>query len=127
MSRRGADEVSGSPQLQARLLRPAGPAQMSAVERDRLIVHLADKGWNHSKIGRAWACRAAGLGWRCGSRRAGLGVCVANSSSAGVSLFRRGFDPVGVEPLAVESVAFADRLDGQAHQHGDHGAEPVRR
>ena len=37
MSRRGADEVSGSPQLQARLLRPAGPAQMNAVERDRLI------------------------------------------------------------------------------------------
>ncbi|MGA9679530.1 MAG: hypothetical protein WBR28_31115 [Mycobacterium sp.] len=62
MSRRGADEVSGSPQLQARLLRPAGPAQMNAVERDRLIVHLADKGWNHSKVGRAVGLLRRGVG-----------------------------------------------------------------
>jgi hypothetical protein len=53
MSRRGADEISGSPQLQARLLRPAGPATMSADQRDRLIVALNDKGWDHSRIGRA--------------------------------------------------------------------------
>ena len=62
MSRRGADEISGSPQLQARLLRPAGPAQMNAAERDRLIVHLADKGWNHSKIGRAVGLSRRGVG-----------------------------------------------------------------
>ena len=62
MSRRGADEVSGSPQLQARLLRPAGPAQMNAAERDRLIVHLADKGWDHGKIGRAVGLTRRGVG-----------------------------------------------------------------
>ena len=62
MSRRGADEVSGSPQLQARLLRPAGPAQMTAAERDRLIVHLADKGWDHGKIGRAVGLSRRGVG-----------------------------------------------------------------
>jgi hypothetical protein len=62
MSRRGADEISGSPQLQARLLRPAGPAQMNAADRDRLIVHLADKGWNHDKIGRAVGLSRRGVG-----------------------------------------------------------------
>jgi transcriptional regulator with GAF, ATPase, and Fis domain len=62
MSRRGADEVSESPQLQARLLPPAGPAQMNAAERDRLIAHLAGKGWNHSKIGRAVGLTRRGVG-----------------------------------------------------------------
>ena len=62
MSRRGADEISGSPQLQARLLRPAGPAQMNAVERDRLITMLAGKGWDHGKIGRAIGLSRRGVG-----------------------------------------------------------------
>jgi hypothetical protein len=57
MSRRGADEISGSPELQARMLqarmRPAAPATMSADQRDRLIVMLNDKGWDAGKIGRA--------------------------------------------------------------------------
>ncbi|MGO9352295.1 MAG: hypothetical protein ACLP3C_16305 [Mycobacterium sp.] len=53
MSRRGADEISGSPELQARLLRPAGPAQMNAARRDELIVMLNDEGWDHGRIGRA--------------------------------------------------------------------------
>jgi hypothetical protein len=56
MSRRGADEISRSPQLQARLLQPAGPAQMNAADRDRLIVHLADKGWNTTKSGVPSGC-----------------------------------------------------------------------
>jgi hypothetical protein len=62
MSRRGADEISGSPQLQARLLRPAGPAQMNAVERDRLIVHLDDLGWTHDRISRAVGLTRRGVG-----------------------------------------------------------------
>jgi hypothetical protein len=57
MSRRGADEISGSPELQARMLQarmqPAAPATMSADQRDRLIVMLNDKGWDAGKIGRA--------------------------------------------------------------------------
>jgi hypothetical protein len=57
MSRRGADEISGSPELQARMLqarmRPAAPATMSAARRDELIVMLNDKGWDVRKIGRA--------------------------------------------------------------------------
>ena len=57
MSRRGADEISGSPELQARMLqarmRPAAPATMSAACRDELIVMLNDKGWDAGKIGRA--------------------------------------------------------------------------
>jgi hypothetical protein len=57
MSRRGADEISGSPELQARMLqarvRPAAPATMSADQRDRLIVMLNDKGWDAGKIGKA--------------------------------------------------------------------------
>ncbi len=62
MSRRGADEISGSPQLQARLLRPAGPAQMNAAERDRLIMMLADKGWNDTKLGHAVGLTHRGVG-----------------------------------------------------------------
>ncbi|MGO9030729.1 hypothetical protein [Mycobacterium sp.] len=62
MSRHGADEVSGSPELQARLLRPAGPAQMNAADRDRLIVMLDGKGWNHAKIGRAVGLTRRGVG-----------------------------------------------------------------
>jgi hypothetical protein len=61
MSRRRTDEISGSPQLQARLLRPAGPAPMKVADRDRLIVHLAKKGWNHD-IGRAVAPSRRGVG-----------------------------------------------------------------
>jgi hypothetical protein len=51
MSRRGADEISGSPELQARFLGAAGPAQMSAEHRDHLITYLSDRGWNDTKIG----------------------------------------------------------------------------
>jgi hypothetical protein len=57
MSRHGADEISGSPELQARMLqartRPAAPATMSADQRDRLIMMLNDKGWDAGKIGKA--------------------------------------------------------------------------
>jgi hypothetical protein len=52
MSRRGADEISGSPQLQARLLRPAGPAQMNAASRDELIMRLHKKGYTPAQIGK---------------------------------------------------------------------------
>jgi hypothetical protein len=52
MSRRGADEISGSPQLQARLLRPAGPAQMNAASRDALIMSLHKKGYTDAQIGK---------------------------------------------------------------------------
>ncbi|MDT5343763.1 MAG: hypothetical protein QOE52_2947 [Mycobacterium sp.] len=52
MSRHGADEVSGSEELQKRM-RPAVPAQMSADQRDRLIVMLNDNGWDAGKIGKA--------------------------------------------------------------------------
>jgi hypothetical protein len=44
MSRHGADEVSGSSALQARMLLARGPAQMNAADRDKLIVMLSDKG-----------------------------------------------------------------------------------
>ncbi len=50
MSRRGADEISGAKQLQARYARPA-EATMGAAERDRWIVHLHAHGWNATKIG----------------------------------------------------------------------------
>lgn len=53
MSRHGADEVSGSPELQARMVLARGPAQMNAADRDKLIVMLSDKGWNDTKIGHA--------------------------------------------------------------------------
>jgi hypothetical protein len=62
MSRRGADEISGSLQLQARLLQPAGPAQMKVADRDGLIVHLVEKGWNHDNIGRAVGLSRRGVG-----------------------------------------------------------------
>jgi hypothetical protein len=52
MSRRGADEVSGSPELQARLLRPAGPAQMNAASRDELIMRLHNRGYTPAQIGK---------------------------------------------------------------------------
>jgi hypothetical protein len=52
MSRRGADEISGSPQLQARLLRPAGPAQMNAASRDALIMQMHNKGYTPAQIGK---------------------------------------------------------------------------
>jgi hypothetical protein len=61
MSRHGADEVSGSEELQARM-RPAGPAQMSAARRDELIVMLNDKGWDHGRIGRATGLSRRGVG-----------------------------------------------------------------
>ena len=52
MSRRGADEISGSPQLQARLLRPAGPVQMNAASRDELIMRLHNRGYTPAQIGK---------------------------------------------------------------------------
>jgi hypothetical protein len=53
MSRRGADEISGSPEPQARLLRASGPSEMSAEHRDHLIIYLSGRGWNDSKIAHA--------------------------------------------------------------------------
>jgi hypothetical protein len=53
MSRRGADEVSGSPELQARLLGPAGPAQMNAASRDEPIMRLHNRGYTPAQIGKA--------------------------------------------------------------------------
>jgi hypothetical protein len=35
---------------------------MNAADRDRLIVHLAEKGWNHDKIGRAVGLSRRGVG-----------------------------------------------------------------
>jgi hypothetical protein len=35
---------------------------MNAADRDRLIVHLADKVWNHDKIGRAVGLSRRGVG-----------------------------------------------------------------
>jgi hypothetical protein len=61
MSRRGADEVSGSPALQARM-RPQVRPQMSAARRDELIVMLHDKGWDHGKIRRAVGLSRRGVG-----------------------------------------------------------------
>jgi hypothetical protein len=61
MGRRGADEISGSPRLQARLMRPAEPT-MGADQRDRLIVHLDGLGWNHTKIGHAVGLTRRGVG-----------------------------------------------------------------
>jgi len=61
MSRHGADEISGSPELQARM-RPAVAAQMSAARRDELIVMFADKGWDHGRIGRAVGLSRRGVG-----------------------------------------------------------------
>jgi hypothetical protein len=61
MSRHGADEISGSEELQARM-RPAVAAQMSAARRDELIVMFADKGWDHGRIGRAVGLSRRGVG-----------------------------------------------------------------
>ena len=62
MSRRGADEVSGSVELQRRLLRPQAPATMSADQRDRMIVELAAKGWTHARIADATGMTRRGIG-----------------------------------------------------------------
>jgi hypothetical protein len=57
MSRRGADEISGSPALQARWRRlqrqerPAVPAEMNAVTRDATIMRLVGEGWTPAEIG----------------------------------------------------------------------------
>lgn len=59
MSRKGADEISGSPALQARWRRlhrqerPAVPAEMSAATRDALIVRLVGEGYSPAQIGKA--------------------------------------------------------------------------
>jgi hypothetical protein len=62
MSRRGADEISGSEELQRRLLAHRGPSQISALERDRLIVELDGRGWSHDRIGRAVGMTRRGVG-----------------------------------------------------------------
>jgi hypothetical protein len=62
MSRRGADEISGSPQLQARLLRSAGPAQMNAASRDELIISLHNKGYTDAQVGKAVGLTRRGVG-----------------------------------------------------------------
>jgi hypothetical protein len=53
MSRHGADEVSGSPELQAKMMRSAGPAQMNAASRDELIMKMHKKGYTDAQIGKA--------------------------------------------------------------------------
>jgi DNA-binding NarL/FixJ family response regulator len=50
MSRRSADEISGSPEL----LRPrAVVPEMSGPERDRRIMELSARGWKPAQIGKA--------------------------------------------------------------------------
>lgn len=60
MSRKGADEISGSPALQARwrrLQRQEAPdvpvAEMSAATRDALIMRLHARGFTPAQIGKA--------------------------------------------------------------------------
>jgi hypothetical protein len=50
MSRRGADEISGSEELQRRFLGAAGPDQMSTQHRDHLITYLSARGVSDTKI-----------------------------------------------------------------------------
>ncbi len=61
MSRRSADEISGSEELQRRLLAHRGPAQISAQERDRLIIELDGRGWSPARIGAAVNMTARGV------------------------------------------------------------------
>jgi hypothetical protein len=79
MSRHGADEVSGSEELQARM-RPAAPATMSADRRDRLIVMLNDKGWDAGKIGRAVGLTRRGSNGTSSRKRLG-GVAVDSTGA----------------------------------------------
>jgi DNA-binding NarL/FixJ family response regulator len=72
MSRRGADEISGSPQLQARLLRSAGPAQMNAADRDRLIVRLHGQGYSDAQIGKVVGLTRRGVSGAITRIREGL-------------------------------------------------------
>jgi hypothetical protein len=60
MSRRGADEISGNPVLQARmrrLRRQAAPGvpvtELSAATRDALIMRLVGDGYSPAQIGKA--------------------------------------------------------------------------
>jgi hypothetical protein len=56
MAKRGADEISGSPALQARwrrLQRQERPAEMNAVTRDATIMRLLGEGWTPAQIGKA--------------------------------------------------------------------------
>jgi hypothetical protein len=59
MTRRGADEISADPALQARWRRlqrqerPAVPAEMNAVTRDAMIMRLHKQGYTPAEIGRA--------------------------------------------------------------------------
>jgi hypothetical protein len=65
MSRKGADEVSGNPTLQARmrLLRQDGSVQeMSATTRDALIMHLHEKGHSDASIGKVVGLTRRGVG-----------------------------------------------------------------
>jgi hypothetical protein len=67
MSRRGADEVSGSAALQARMRageiwRPAGRATMSADQRDALIMRLTKLAWSDEDIAKATGLTRRGVG-----------------------------------------------------------------
>jgi hypothetical protein len=53
MPRIGADQISGDPALQARLLRQAGLASMNAQDRDRMIMRLHSRGWKPARIAAA--------------------------------------------------------------------------
>ena len=63
MTRRGADEISADPALQARWRRlqrqerPAVPAEMSAATRDALIMRLHKQGYSPAEIGGACLTR----------------------------------------------------------------------
>jgi hypothetical protein len=62
MSRHGADEVSGSPELQAKMRRSAGPAQMNAASRDELIMRLHNQGYTPAQIGKVVGLTRRGVG-----------------------------------------------------------------
>jgi hypothetical protein len=60
MSKHGADEVSGSPALQASM-RLSGVAEMNAASRDKLITRLHERGYKPAQIGRAVGMTGRGV------------------------------------------------------------------
>ena len=61
MSRHGADEISGSPELQAKMRRAAAVAEMSAATRDARIMRLHGEGYKPAEIGRAVGMTGRGV------------------------------------------------------------------
>jgi hypothetical protein len=60
MSRHGADEVSGNPELQAKR-RLGGVAQMSAATRDALIMRRHNEGYTDAPIAKAVGMTGRGV------------------------------------------------------------------